>query len=85
MKNSEKQRQSDKKFLIMKAWLNSVDPQKVKEAKRYFKDVFYSLSIATEKEILTAEKIQNTLYSKYDKVTITPIGMCKIQIHATNK
>jgi hypothetical protein len=53
--------------------------------KKYFKDVFYTLSIATEKEILKAEKIQNTLYAKYDKVIITPVGMCKVQIHATNK
>jgi hypothetical protein len=49
------------------------------------KEVFYNLSIATEKEILKAERIQNRLYGQYDFVTITPTGMCKVNVHAFNK
>lgn len=33
----KKERRATKKWLIMKAWLQSVDPAKVKKAKEFFK------------------------------------------------
>lgn len=44
----------------------------------------YTLSIATEKEIIKAEKLQSKLYDQFESVTVKPIGLCKIEIIATD-
>ena len=48
------------------------------------KQVIYRLSIATEKEILRAEKIQARLYNEYSNIAIYHDGLCRIKIIATN-
>jgi hypothetical protein len=45
----------------------------------------YTLSIATEKEILKAERLQAKLYNEFESVIIKTVGLCKIEIHASQR
>lgn len=45
----------------------------------------YILSIATAKEIVKAEKLQQKLYSQYNSVQVLPYGIDKIKIIASGK
>ncbi len=47
------------------------------------KAIILTLDVATEKQILAAEKMQNKLYRDYKYVTVTPVGLCKIQLVAS--
>ena len=47
--------------------------------------VIYNLNCGTEKGILRAEKIQNSLYKKYNSVKVYPNGSCGIRIIASDK